>query len=60
MKYLVILALTAIAVGLALDPELLLQLFFRGGFLAIGIAMTLALRPRDEQELVQLPRAVLR
>lgn len=36
--------LTAVVIA----PDLLVQIFIRGGFVIGGIAITLALRPRDE------------
>lgn len=50
LRVLVFLAAAIAALGLMLEPELLFQGFVRGGFLLAGIAITLALRPRDVEE----------
>jgi hypothetical protein len=46
-RFIVLVALVALA-AVALAPDLLVQIFIRGGFVIGGIAITLALRPRDE------------
>ncbi len=55
-RIIVLLALVA-AFAAAIAPDLLLQIFIRGGFVIGGIAITLALRPRDEETAIAVPVA---
>lgn len=48
-KILALVAVLLVVLGIALAPELLLQLMVRGGFLALGVIITLALRPREDR-----------
>ena len=46
----VLIATLALVLGALIAPGLLLQVFFRGGFLLAGVAITLALRPPENDE----------
>jgi hypothetical protein len=51
-----VVALVAFA-SIAIAPDLALQIFIRGGFVIGGAAITLALRPRDEDTAIAVPVA---
>lgn len=48
MRIVALLVMLTLAIGAIVAPDLLLQVFFRGGFLIGGIAIALALRPSED------------
>ena len=57
MRFVALLVMIGLGIGALLAPDLLLQVFFRGGFLIGGVALALALRPNEQAEPVPLPVA---